>query len=172
MAAAASCVLLRPLPAAPAHLALPPQDPNQLVKGDIQSMDLLTFVLSAEKIDTIMHFAAQVRCASAISSVLCCKQSAMLQRLHTVRLTPRHPPPGPQTHVDNSFGNSLAFTMNNTYGTHVVLEAARKAGTIRRFINVYGETSLGKEEGEYFNKQAVCMHASKEGTWVPASFVS
>ncbi len=24
-----------------------------------------------------------------------------------------------QTHVDNSFGNSMAFTMNNTYGTHV-----------------------------------------------------
>jgi hypothetical protein len=58
-----------------------------------------------------------------------------------------------QTHVDNSFGNSLAFTMNNTYGTHVLLEACRMAGTIRRFINVstdevYGETSLGKEEGK------------------------
>lgn len=24
-----------------------------------------------------------------------------------------------QTHVDNSFGNSLAFTMNNTYGTYL-----------------------------------------------------
>ncbi|GBF97697.1 GDP-L-fucose synthase [Raphidocelis subcapitata] len=87
----------------------------KFVKGDIQSMDLLTFVLAAEKIDTVMHFAAQ-------------------------------------THVDNSFGNSLAFTMNNTYGTHVLLEAARKAGSIRRFINVstdevYGETSLGKDEG-------------------------
>jgi UDP-glucose 4-epimerase len=33
----------------------------QLVKGDIQSMDLLTFVLQAEEIDTIMHYAAQVR---------------------------------------------------------------------------------------------------------------
>ena len=42
----------------------------------------------------------------------------------------------PQTHVDNSFGNSLAFTMNNTYGTHVLLEAARVYGKIRRFINV------------------------------------
>jgi nucleoside-diphosphate-sugar epimerase len=57
-----------------------------------------------------------------------------------------------QTHVDNSFGNSLAFTMNNTYGTHVLLEACRMATGIRRFINVstdevYGETSLGKEEG-------------------------
>lgn len=57
-----------------------------------------------------------------------------------------------QTHVDNSFGNSLAFTMNNTYGTHVLLESARLYGKIKRFINVstdevYGETSLGKEEG-------------------------
>lgn len=57
-----------------------------------------------------------------------------------------------QTHVDNSFGNSLAFTLNNTYGTHVLLEAARMHGRIRRFINVstdevYGETSLGKTTG-------------------------
>jgi UDP-glucose 4,6-dehydratase len=49
--------------------------------------------------------------------------------------------------------NSLAFTMNNTYGTHCLLEAARKTGNIKRFINVstdevYGETSLGKEKGD------------------------
>lgn len=42
--------------------------------------------------------------------------------------------------------------MNNTYGTHVLLECARVYGKIKRFINVstdevYGETSLGKEEG-------------------------
>lgn len=41
-----------------------------------------------------------------------------------------------QTHVDNSFGNSLAFTLNNTYGTHVLLEATRVYGGIKRFINV------------------------------------
>lgn len=57
-----------------------------------------------------------------------------------------------QTHVDNSFGNSLAFTLNNAHGTHVLLEACRVYGQIRRFINVstdevYGETSYGKEEG-------------------------
>lgn len=49
------------------------------------------------------------------------------------------------THVDNSFGNSLSFTMNNTYGTHVLLEACRMWGQIQRFINVstdevYGES--------------------------------
>lgn len=41
-----------------------------------------------------------------------------------------------QTHVDNSFGNSLAFTLNNTYGTHVLLEATRVYGKVQRFINV------------------------------------
>ena len=68
-----------------------------------------------------------------------------------------------QTHVDNSFGNSLAFTMNNTYGTHVLLESARIYGKIRRFINVstdevYGESSLGSEFG--LNGR-VSLHATK-----------
>jgi UDP-glucose 4,6-dehydratase len=50
-----------------------------------------------------------------------------------------------QTHVDNSFGNSFEFTKNNIYGTHVLLEACRITGQIKRFIHVstdevYGET--------------------------------
>ena len=58
-----------------------------------------------------------------------------------------------QTHVDNSFGNSLAFTINNTYGTHVLLEACRMYGGVRRFINVstdevYGESSYGLDQGK------------------------
>ena len=31
-----------------------------------------------------------------------------------------------QTHVDVSFGNSVAFTKNNALGTHVLLEAVRE----------------------------------------------
>lgn len=50
---------------------------------------MVTYVLREEKIDTILHFAAQ-------------------------------------THVDNSFGNSFQFTQNNIYGTHVLLESAKK----------------------------------------------
>ncbi|KAG6479651.1 trifunctional UDP-glucose 4,6-dehydratase/UDP-4-keto-6-deoxy-D-glucose 3,5-epimerase/UDP-4-keto-L-rhamnose-reductase RHM1-like [Zingiber officinale] len=50
-----------------------------------------------------------------------------------------------QTHVDNSFGNSFEFTKNNIYGTHVLLEACKVTGLVRRFIHVstdevYGET--------------------------------
>ena len=78
-----------------------------------------------------------------------------------------------QTHVDNSFGNSLAFTMNNTYGTHVLLEACRMSGQIRRFINVstdevYGESSLGREKGAARLSRACmsCSSRAKEGTAV------
>ncbi|KAK4135383.1 NAD(P)-binding protein [Trichocladium antarcticum] len=48
-----------------------------------------------------------------------------------------------QSHVDLSFGNSYTFTHTNVYGTHVLLESARKM-RIKRFIHistdeVYGE---------------------------------
>ena len=42
--------------------------------------------------------------------------------------------------------------MNNTYGTHVLLEASRNYGKVQRFINVstdevYGESSFGLNAG-------------------------
>ncbi|XP_040954902.1 trifunctional UDP-glucose 4,6-dehydratase/UDP-4-keto-6-deoxy-D-glucose 3,5-epimerase/UDP-4-keto-L-rhamnose-reductase RHM1-like [Gossypium hirsutum] len=50
-----------------------------------------------------------------------------------------------QTHVNNLFENNFEFTKNNIYGTHVLLEACKVTGQIRRFIHVstdevYGET--------------------------------
>jgi dTDP-glucose 4,6-dehydratase len=59
-----------------------------------------------------------------------------------------------QTHVDNSFGNSLHFTEDNISGTHNLLESCRAYGKIRRFIHistdeVYGEVNddhLGCDE--------------------------
>ncbi|KOS18909.1 putative rhamnose biosynthetic enzyme 2 [Escovopsis weberi] len=55
-----------------------------------------------------------------------------------------------QSHVDLSFGNSYSFTHVNVYGTHVLLESARKAG-IKRFIHVstdevYGEVQNDEED--------------------------
>lgn len=51
-----------------------------------------------------------------------------------------------QTHVDNSFGNSFAFTETNILGTHVLLEASVK-NKVKRFLHVstdevYGESSF------------------------------
>jgi UDP-glucose 4,6-dehydratase len=86
--------------------------PNfKFVKGDIASPDLVNYVLHEEKVDTILHFAAQ-------------------------------------THVDNSFGNSFAFTQTNIYGTHVLLESAKCCSTIRRFVHVSTDEVYG--EGEDF----------------------
>ncbi|KAF4123220.1 dTDP-glucose 4,6-dehydratase, partial [Geosmithia morbida] len=55
-----------------------------------------------------------------------------------------------QSHVDLSFGNSYGFTHTNVYGTHVLLESAKKVG-IRRFVHVstdevYGE--VREHEGD------------------------
>lgn len=54
-----------------------------------------------------------------------------------------------QTHVDNSFGNSFAFTHSNIYGTHVLLESAKSCPTMRRFIHVSTDEVYG--EGEDFD---------------------
>lgn len=57
-----------------------------------------------------------------------------------------------QSHVDNSFNNSLIFTNDNILGTHTLLEACRAKGdSIKRFIHVstdevYGESQLNEEK--------------------------
>ncbi|KAK4238947.1 dTDP-D-glucose 4,6-dehydratase [Achaetomium macrosporum] len=48
-----------------------------------------------------------------------------------------------QSHVDLSFGNSYTFTHTNVYGTHVLLESAKKVG-IRRFIHVSTDEVYGE----------------------------
>lgn len=58
-----------------------------------------------------------------------------------------------QSHVDNSFGNSVRFTIDNVLGTHNLIEACRKYGGIKRFIHistdeVYGEISLDESSTE------------------------
>jgi UDP-glucose 4,6-dehydratase len=52
-----------------------------------------------------------------------------------------------ESHVDNSFGNSLHFTHSNTLGTHSILEACR-INNVRNLIHVstdevYGEIAEG-----------------------------
>jgi len=56
-----------------------------------------------------------------------------------------------QTHVDNSFGNSIQFTKDNVLGTHTLLECCKDYGSIKRFIHistdeVYGEVELDGDE--------------------------
>jgi UDP-glucose 4,6-dehydratase len=61
-----------------------------------------------------------------------------------------------ESHVDNSFGNSLQFTVSNTLGTHTLLEAAR-LNKVPKFIHVstdevYGEIREGiHSETDFLN---------------------
>lgn len=62
-----------------------------------------------------------------------------------------------QSHVDNSFGNSIDFTLNNVLGTHKLLEAVRIYGDVKRFVHVstdevYGEIHVSKGK---FNEESV-----------------
>ena len=56
-----------------------------------------------------------------------------------------------QSHVQNSFNDSLQYTKDNILGTHVLLECCRKYKKIKRFIHVstdevYGESMLSVDE--------------------------
>jgi dTDP-glucose 4,6-dehydratase len=78
--------------------------------------DLVSFVVNERNIDTIVHFAAQSHVGTDLS------------------LT-----------VDNSFGNSYDFTINNVMGTHVLLEVAR-VSDIKRFIHISTDEVYGEVE--------------------------
>eukprot|EP00958_Prasinococcus_capsulatus_P018610 scaffold2191_cov392-Prasinococcus_capsulatus_cf.AAC.11 len=107
----------------------------KFVKGDILSADMIMFLLEEEEVDTVRC----VRCVAPLQQIIHFAAS---------------------THVDNSFGNSLEFTRNNVLGaarnakgTHILLEAARVYGRIRRFIHVstdevYGETATDAVTGK------------------------
>lgn len=66
-----------------------------------------------------------------------------------------------QSHVDNSFENSLQYTQDNILGTHTLLEVCRKYGQIERFIHVstdevYGESMLEDDENHKTEQTVLC----------------
>jgi dTDP-4-dehydrorhamnose 3,5-epimerase-like enzyme len=90
--------------------------PNyRFVHGDICNLDLVDYVFKINQ-------ACCVTCAATLSP-------STTSQVDTVMHF------AAQSHVDNSFGNSLEFTKTNVLGTHVMLEAARRY-RVRRFIHV------------------------------------
>lgn len=66
-----------------------------------------------------------------------------------------------QSHVDNSFENSLQYTQDNILGTHTLLEVCRIYGKIVRFIHVstdevYGESMLDDDEQHKTEHSVLC----------------
>jgi dTDP-glucose 4,6-dehydratase len=66
-----------------------------------------------------------------------------------------------QSHVQNSFNDSLQYTKDNILGTHTLLECCRIYGKIQRFIHistdeVYGESMLGEDEDKKTENSVLC----------------
>lgn len=85
-----------------------------MVKGNICSADLVSFLLNNYNITHVIHFAAQ-------------------------------------SHVQNSFEDSILFTQDNILGTHTLLECSRRYGKLHKFIHVstdevYGESMFADED--------------------------
>ena len=60
-----------------------------------------------------------------------------------------------ESHVDNSFGNSLQFTLSNTLGTHTLMEACRIAKVPPRIIHVSTDEVYGEALGKPFVETSI-----------------
>jgi len=66
-----------------------------------------------------------------------------------------------QSHVQNSFSDSLQYTQDNVLGTHTLLEACRLYGKIQKFIHistdeVYGESMIQEDEEKKNENSILC----------------
>nr|QDY51902.1 hypothetical protein 1_287 [Mimiviridae sp. ChoanoV1] len=66
-----------------------------------------------------------------------------------------------QSHVQNSFNDSIQFTNDNILGTHNLLECCKKYGKLERFIHVstdevYGESMLDVNEQQKTEHSILC----------------
>ena len=66
-----------------------------------------------------------------------------------------------QSHVQNSFEDSLSFTKDNVLGTHILLECVRKYNRVKKFIHVstdevYGESMNSVDETHKTEHSILC----------------
>lgn len=66
-----------------------------------------------------------------------------------------------QSHVQDSFDDSMKYTYDNVVGTHTLLECCRKYGKIKKFIHVstdevYGESMLDVNEKQKTEHSILC----------------
>jgi len=65
-----------------------------------------------------------------------------------------------QSHVQNSFGESLQYTQDNVVGTHNLLEAARQYAKLHLFVHVstdevYGESMIDASKEQHKTEQSI-----------------
>jgi UDP-glucose 4,6-dehydratase len=81
----------------------------KFVKGNLQSKDLVDFILKEYNITHIIHFAAQ-------------------------------------SHVQNSFDDSMQYTLDNIVGTHTLLECCRNYQKIQKMVHVSTDEVYGESD--------------------------
>jgi UDP-glucose 4,6-dehydratase len=54
-----------------------------------------------------------------------------------------------QSHVDNSFGNSLQFTVDNVLGTHTLLECSKVYGKLKKFVHISTDETYGEVDKDH-----------------------
>lgn len=62
-----------------------------------------------------------------------------------------------QSHVDNSFSNSLQYTIDNTYGTHVLMECTKEYGKLKQFIHISTDEVTGTLSLEHEGCTEECL---------------
>jgi dTDP-glucose 4,6-dehydratase len=82
-----------------------------------------------------------------------------------------------QSHVQNSFDDSLTFTVDNILGTHHLLEASRKYNKLTKFIHVstdevYGESMLDIDEKHKTEHSILCPTNPYAGTKAGAELMA
>ena len=82
-----------------------------------------------------------------------------------------------QSHVQNSFEDSIQYTHDNILGTHTLLECCRRYGQIKRFIHVstdevYGESIISDDEEHKTEFSILCPTNPYAGTKAGAELIA
>ena len=82
-----------------------------------------------------------------------------------------------QSHVQNSFEDSILYTKDNILGTHTLLECCREYGLIERFIHVstdevYGESKVSYNEKQKTEYSMLCPTNPYAGTKAGAELIA
>lgn len=82
-----------------------------------------------------------------------------------------------QSHVQNSFEDSIQYTKDNILGTHTLLESCRNYGFIEKFIHVstdevYGESIISTDETQKTEYSTLCPTNPYAGTKAGAELIA
>lgn len=126
-------------------------------QANITILDKMTY---ATNIRSILHLASNPRVTLVVGDI--CEMYTCQKAVKDADLVIHA---AAESHVDNSFGNSLEFTRSNTLGTHTLIEACRVLN-VPRIIHVstdevYGEIVKGSADEEYPLKPTNPYSASK-----------